>query len=99
MNTTILSPRQVAGRLNRAKRKGLTPAGQRRLKEAAIANRPWQHSTGPRTAAGKARTAANGKRRQKGELSVRERRALIADVTELSGSLAQLRRALLSRIS
>jgi len=39
---------------------GLTPEGRRRLQEAALANRPWEHSTGPRTAEGKARSAANG---------------------------------------
>ena len=49
------NPRRVAaGRLNRAKCQGLTEAGRQRLREAALANRPWQFSTGPRTAAGKA---------------------------------------------
>lgn len=61
--------------------------------------RPWQHSTGHRTAAGKARAAANGKRRQTTELSVRERRVLGADVNKLCGSLGQLRRAVLSRLA
>jgi hypothetical protein len=39
---------------------GLTPEGRHRLREAALANRPWEHATGPRTAEGKARSAANG---------------------------------------
>jgi hypothetical protein len=45
----------AAGRLNRLKRKGLTPAGAARLSQAARDRKPWEHSTGPRTAAGKAR--------------------------------------------
>lgn len=54
-----LTPRQLAGRMNRAKRKGLTPEGREALRQAAIANRPWEHSTGPRTLAGKAMSRWN----------------------------------------
>jgi hypothetical protein len=52
--------RSARGRTDRAKVSGLTPEGRRRLREAALANRPWDHATGPRTAVGKARSAANG---------------------------------------
>jgi hypothetical protein len=91
---TGLTPRQIAGRANRAKRVGLTAAGRQKLVEAARQNAPWQHSTGPRTAQGKARSAANGKRRQKGSLSVRELRTQTADVYQAIHSMAALRRAL-----
>ena len=37
----------------------LTAHGRRRLQEAARRNRPWLHSTGPRTPAGKRRSAGN----------------------------------------
>jgi hypothetical protein len=46
-------------------------------------HRPWQHSTGPRTAAGKAQAARNGKLRQKGERSIREIHQAVAEVTAL----------------
>ena len=73
------TPRRVAaGRLNWQKRRGLTPAGRERLRQSALANRPWEHATGPRTAAGKAQAARNGKVRQKGAQSVREVKALLA---------------------
>lgn len=32
---------------------------RQRLRDAALRNRPWERSTGPRTAAGKARSASN----------------------------------------
>lgn len=54
-----LTPRQVAGRLNQKKSKGLTDDGRAALREAALRNQPWRHSTGPRTEAGKLRSRAN----------------------------------------
>ena len=52
------NPKRVAaGRLNRAKRKGLTPEGRERLRQLALKHQPWQFSTGPRSAAGKAKVA------------------------------------------
>ena len=47
-----------ANRRNRQKWR-LTDEGRRRLRESALARRPWEHSTGPRTAEGKARMAEN----------------------------------------
>jgi hypothetical protein len=77
--------------LNHQKRKGLTPEGRERLRQAALANRPWQFSTGPRTPEGKARVARNGKRRQLGPLSVREIRADLAELRTLVAQMQQAR--------
>ena len=54
------NPKRVAaGRLNRMKSKGLTPAGREKLRQSALQRKPWLHSTGPRTPEGKARAAQN----------------------------------------
>ena len=42
--------------------------------QIALAHRPWEQSTGPRSPEGKKRAALNGKSRQIGVLSVRELR-------------------------
>ena len=77
-------PRRVlVGRLNRMKRKGLTPQGREKLRQTALLHQPWRFSTGPRTPAGKAQAALNGKRRQLGVRSVREIKADLADVRSL----------------
>ncbi len=86
-----------AGRRNREKRLGLSDAGRERLRQAALAGRAWEHSTGPRTAEGKARSAANGKLRQKGPRSVRERRAEVAGFRALIGIMQAGRKALVTR--
>jgi hypothetical protein len=94
-NPPAPNPRRVAaGRLNRRKRKGLTPAGRERLRRAALANRPWRHATGPRTPEGKARVAANGRSRQRGERSAREVERQLAAVGGLAADMAALRRSL-----
>jgi hypothetical protein len=78
------NPKRVAaGKRNRLKRKGLSPEGRERLRQAALANRPWASSTGPRTPQGKARSARNGKLLQKGELSDREIRAELAEAAAI----------------
>jgi len=75
------NPRRVAaGRRNRQKRGPLTPQGRERLRQAALENKPWLRATGPRTPEGKARSAANGRKTQKGNESVREVRTELADV-------------------
>jgi hypothetical protein len=56
----------------------------------------WKSSTGPRTPAGKARVALNGRARQKGKYSVREKRALNADASALISKMAALRRQMRS---
>jgi hypothetical protein len=88
------NPKRVAaGRLNRTKRKGLTPEGRERLRRAAQANKPWQHATGPRTAEGKAKAAANGKQRQFGLLSVRELKADLRKLRAVLKDMAEVRRS------
>jgi hypothetical protein len=91
----VPNPRRVAaGRVNWAKRKGLTPEGREKLREAALANRPWLRTGGPCTPEGKARSAANGRLRQRGPRSVREvRRDLgklreFVRLMEMAGSIA-----------
>lgn len=57
----MVSQKQIeANRRNRKLWRGHTPEGLRRISESTKKRRPWQHSTGPKTAAGKARAAQNG---------------------------------------
>jgi hypothetical protein len=69
----------------------LTPEGRERLRQSALVNRPWLHSTGPKTAAGKARVAENGKIRLGGAPSAREVRRQLAAVGGLAANMAALR--------
>lgn len=86
------NPKRVAaGRRNWAKRNGLTPDGRERLRRAALANRPWSRSTGPRTAEGKAKAAANGKKRRLGLLSVREIKADLRKLRAMLRDMAESR--------
>lgn len=92
--TVPKNPKRVAaGRANRAKRGPLTPAGRERMRQAALANRPWVHSTGPKTEAGKRQAARNGKARQLGPESVREVRRELHDLRHLLGDWREERRA------
>lgn len=85
------NPRRVAaGKLNRAKWKGISPAGMRRLRRAAAANQPWLHATGPRTAAGKVKAARNGSFKQVGPKSVR---SVKRELHELRGLLNEMQAA------
>lgn len=80
------NPKRVAaGRQNRLKRKRLSDAARAKLRDAALIHRPWEKSTGPRTEAGKARSAANGRVRQIDELSVRQARAEINAILAAHG--------------
>ena len=85
------SPRSIAGKSNRAKRRGLTPDGRERLRQAALAKKPWIHSTGPRTPAGKSQSALNGKRRQLGVFSVRELRRELSEYQKMTQEMAGTR--------
>ena len=92
LSSTMPNPRRVAaGKLNCLKRGPLTTEGRERLRQAAFANRPWDYTTGPKTAAGKARSSQNGKLRQKGEKSVREKKAELAEIHNLVKSMETLR--------
>jgi hypothetical protein len=75
--------RVLVGRQNRMKWKGLSPQGREKLRKSALLHQLWRFSTGPRTPAGKAQAALNGKRRQLGIRSVREIKADLADVLSL----------------
>lgn len=88
------SPARIrANRLNRSKRKGLTSESRQRLREAALRNKPWEHSAGPRTPAGKAKSAANGLRKQAVPgPSVRQLRGELSDIGGLIERMAALRK-------
>ena len=83
--------RVVAGRRNRALRRGLTDAGRERLRESTSRFQPWRFSTGPKSVAGRRQVATNGKVRQVGPISFRERRALMAELTADLGVFRLLR--------
>ena len=86
------NPRRVAaGRCNWAKRGPLTEAGRERLRLAALESRPWQFSTGPKTPTGKAKSAANGRLRQKGPISIRQLRKEMVDLKRLLLDLQETR--------
>ena len=87
--------------MNRAKRRGLSADGRERLRQAALANRPWEGSTGPKTTEGKARAADNGRSRQAGPLSIRrlraEMRCELAEVYAIIGQMHAMRGRLAGR--
>ena len=83
------------GRLNQRKRKGrgkgITPEGRQRLRETALRNRPREHSTGPKTAKGKLLASQNGRYRQTNEMSRREVRLELSEVSQLLVGMAESR--------
>jgi hypothetical protein len=96
--TKAPNPRRVAaGKRNRAKRQGLTAEGRAKLRQSALAVRPWQYATGPRTPEGKARAAQNGKARQTAELSTRAIARELAELNRLMREMAATRRLLRER--
>ena len=77
----ISNPKRVlAGRINRMKRGPLPLESIYRMRDAINKNKPWQRSTGPRTPAGKAIVARNGRIRQINSRSIREIRADISGI-------------------
>jgi hypothetical protein len=87
----VKSPRRVAaGRLNVQRRRGLTPEGRKKLRLAALADKPWLHATGPKTPAGKAKVALNGTNRQRG---LRSSRAIKRELAELRGLFREMKAA------
>ena len=91
---TDQSERQRQSKGTRGGGQHLTPAGREKLRQTALKHQPWRCSTGPRTAAGKAKVALNGKRRQVGELSVREMRRELSGMDKVLADLAAIRQAL-----
>lgn len=82
------NPKRVAaGRANRAKRKALTPQGVERLRQAAVRGRPWLRATGPRTAEGKMRSAANGLKRAEGGQSANAARREVAALRDFLAAM------------
>ena len=80
----ISNPKRVlAGRSNRMKRGPLPLESIYRMRDAINRNKPWKRSTGPRTPAGKAIVARNGKVRQINSRSIREIRADICEIMSL----------------
>ena len=86
------NPRRVrAGRENRLKRGPLSLESRQRLRVAVFRNQPWLRSTGPRTPAGKAKIAKNGKVRQIGPRSIREIRAYLRGIMCLIEEAREIR--------
>ncbi len=48
-----------ANRRNWKLHRGISPEGRERISRAALRDKPWEHSTGPRTEAGKLRCRSN----------------------------------------
>lgn len=94
----VPNPRRVAaGRINRSLRRGLTEAGRQRLQESALRFQPWNLASGPKSAAARQQSARNGKVRQIGILSIRESRALTAELTADLSRLRQIRQQAISQ--
>ena len=65
-----------------------------KARQAALRNKPWLKSTGPRTAAGKARSAANGPNHRKKRVRSPEAETVVADAKSLAAQMAKLRQML-----
>jgi len=64
---------------------GWTPERRERQRAAITRWKPWKHSTGPKTANGKARSSRNaerGQRREKIRAELRYFRQMIKDIDE-----------------
>ena len=86
----VKNPRRVAaGRINHAKRRGFTPAGLERLREAAHRVRPWERATGPVTEEGKSRSAQNSHSKRR---AVREFVKLREEIRSLMAPAVEMRR-------
>ena len=70
-----------------SRRYRLTPAGLRSLREAVHRVRPWEASTGPRTAQGKERSRMNAWRHGERSLAASEQRR---EATELMRVIRRL---------
>ena len=83
--------RVQAGRLNQQKSHGLTTQGRDKLRTAIQLRRPWLHSTGPVTPAGKARSRENGSLTRRGDKGGRAMRREMAAVADLINQTQNLR--------
>jgi hypothetical protein len=92
------NPRRVAaGRLNGAKRRPWSNEDRQRLRTQCLERRPWERSTGPRTAEGKYRARANGYGRLPDPNSRRQVRESVNDVGGLIAQMRGLRQSLLGK--
>lgn len=93
MTEKTKNPKRVAaGRANRAKRKPISAETREKLRKAIRRNKPWLWSTGPKTAAGKKKSASN----------VRWRYAfsdgsILEGLKEFAAELAQQQKAKIAR--
>jgi hypothetical protein len=71
----------------------MTPEGRARVRAAALLHKPWEKSTGPRTAEGKARSARNSRPRD-GRVCISELRSELAGVFALATQTAGTQRLL-----
>lgn len=84
----------LTARKPKPRRNRVSPEGRRKLSETALKHRPWTRSTGPRTAEGKAKSAANGLRRQKVPgPSVRQLRRELAEANAMMAQMAEMRKS------
>jgi hypothetical protein len=72
----------------------MSAEGRARVRAAALLHKPWEKSTGPHTAEGKARSARNS-RPQDGRVCISELQAELASVFALATQMAATRRVLL----
>lgn len=83
---------------NLRKRRGLTPEGRQRLRDAIIFHQPWVDSTGPRSVEGKAKVAMNGRKTKRGYTGVREMQreisAVMAMICQMQTARAEVSSAL-----
>jgi hypothetical protein len=79
--------------IDRPRRREISPERLERLRAAALARRPWERSTGPRTPEGKRRSARNSSLGRVGP-SVSRLRAELADVFNLIARMTATRRSL-----
>lgn len=88
------NPKRVAaGRRNRAKRGSLSDAAKQLLSEAAKQNRPWESATGPKTQAGKAKSAKN--RKGKGAKTDETERPITDKACNLLSQITAIRRSVI----
>src|SRR6516162_328005 len=84
------NPRRVAaGKLNHSKRRGFTKEGLARLRKAALAARPWERTTGPKTREGKAKSARNGHAKRAAVRAYHELRRVLQELIAPAAAMRQ----------
>ena len=83
--------RVAAGKINGSRRRPWTTEDRERLRQRCLAQKPWLRSTGPRTNAGKERSALNGWSHASDPESRRSARASVLDIKLMVREMAALR--------